>query len=188
MSQPAVKDQKRKLEIGDPAPYFSLKSTDGKTYTIADVHGAKGTVVIFMCNHCPYVKGALDRIIADMKELKALGIGSVAISANDAANYPEDSFENMQKLAAAKSFPFPYLYDETQNVARAFDAVCTPEFYGFDAGQKLVYHGRLDSAGNKPLPKNGKRELFEAMKQYAETGKPAPNQQPSIGCSIKWKN
>jgi peroxiredoxin len=188
MSQPAVKDQKHKLAPGDAAPYFSLKGTDGKSYSIGDVRGSKGVVVIFMCNHCPYVKGALDRIIKDMNELKALGIGSVAISSNDVENYPEDNFENMQRLAASKSLPFPYLFDETQDIARAFDAATTPEFYGFDSALKLVYHGRLDSAGNKPLPPEGKRELFEAMKAVAEGGKPSDNQQPSIGCSIKWKS
>ncbi len=187
MSIAAVKDQKSPVQFGWQAADFNLPGTDGKSYQLADVKGAKGLVVIFMCNHCPYVMGALDRIVSDMKELKALGIGSIAISANDVANYPDDSFDNMKKLAAAKSFPFPYVYDETQDVARAYDAQCTPEFYGFDAGLKLVYHGRLDEAGRNPLPPGGKRELVEAMKAIAE-GKGAPaNQQASVGCSIKWK-
>jgi len=188
MSQAAVKDQKQPVGPGWKAADFRLKATDGKSYTLAEARRPKGLVVIFMCNHCPYVKGALDRIIKDMAELKALGVGVLAISSNDAKNYPDDSFENMQKLAIAKEFPFPYAFDETQDVARAYDAVCTPEFYGFDAGLKLVYHGRLDEGGKNPLPPGGKRELVEAMKAVAAGGTTPGNQQPSIGCTIKWKS
>jgi peroxiredoxin len=188
MSQSAVKDQNQPVQLGWKAEPFRLKGTDGKFYTLEETRGPKGLVIIFMCNHCPYVKGALDRIVKDMKELKALGIGSVAIMSNDVENYPDDSFENMQKLASAKAFPFPYVIDETQGIARAYDAQCTPEFYGFDSGLKLVYHGRLDSAGKNSLPADGKRELVEAMKDVAEGGKAAGNEQASIGCSIKWKN
>jgi peroxiredoxin len=182
MSQAAVKDQK-----GWKAPDFRLKGTDEKFWTVADARGPNGLVVIFMCNHCPYVKGALDRIVRDMRDLKSAGIGYIAIMPNDTANYPDDSFENMKKLAADMKFPFPYVIDETQDVARAYDAVCTPEFYGFNANLELVYHGRLDSAGRNPLPSDGKRELFEAMKAAAENGRGPANQQPSIGCTIKWK-
>lgn len=188
MSQAAVKDQKQPMGSGAPAPDFRLKATDGKSYALGDVRGPKGLVVIFMCNHCPYVKGALYRIIRDMADLKAYGIGSIAISANDVKNYPDDSFENMQKLATSKALPFPYAFDETQDVARAYDAQCTPEFYGFDAGLKLVYHGRLDEGGKNPLPPGGRRELFEAMKAVASGGKAPDVQHASVGCSIKWKS
>jgi len=187
MSQAAVKDQKSPVRPGWRAADFRLKGTDGKNWSLAEAKGPKGLVVIFMCNHCPYVQGALDRIIRDMKDLKAIGVGAIAIMSNDVKNYPDDSFENMQKLAAAKALPFPYVIDETQDVARAYDAQCTPEFYGFDAGLKLAYHGRLDAAGRNALPPGGTRELVEAMKAVAE-GKSAPaEQQASIGCSIKWK-
>ena len=187
MPQPAIKDQKQPVSPGWEAADFRLKGTDGKTYSLADVKGPKGLVVIFMCNHCPYVKGALDRIIKDMTELKTLGVGSVAISSNDVVNYPDDSFENMQKIAVAKKFPFPYVFDETQDVAHAYDAQCTPEFYGFDAALSLAYHGRLDEGGKNPLPPGGKRELVEAMKAVASGGKAPATQHASIGCSIKWK-
>lgn len=187
MSQAAVKDQKQPVSIGWAAADFRLKGTDGKFYTQTDARGPKGLVVIFMCNHCPYVKGALDRIARDMADLKAFGIGSIAISANDVENYPDDSFENMQKLAAAKALPFPYVIDETQDVARTHDAQCTPEFYGFDANLKLAYHGRLDEGGKNPLPPGGRRELFEAMKAVAGGGAAPAIQHASIGCSIKWK-
>jgi len=187
MSQAAVKDQKGPVQLGWRAADFRLKDTDGKTWTLADARGPKGLLVIFMCNHCPYVKGALDRIIRDVNELKPLGIGAIAISSNDPLTHPDDSFENMQKLAAAKKFPFPYAFDETQDIARAYDAACTPEFYGFDAALKLAYHGRIDEGGIKVPPPGSKRELFEAMKNIAETGHGPTEQHPSIGCSIKWK-
>jgi len=188
MSLTAIKDQKSPVQPGWMAGDFRLKGTDEKIWSPGEAKGPKGLVVIFMCNHCPYVQGALDRIIQDTKKLKALGIGSIAIMPNDVKNYPDDSFENMQKLAAAKSLPFPYVIDETQNVARAYDAQCTPEFYGFDSNLELIYHGRLDAAGRNALPSGGKRELFEAMKAVAEGKKAPADQQASIGCSIKWKN
>ncbi|MDP9127721.1 MAG: thioredoxin family protein [Pseudomonadota bacterium] len=187
MSQPAVNDQKGAVQLGWPAADFRLKGTTGQFYTLGDVRGPKGLLVMFICNHCPYVKGALDRIIRDVTELRALGIGSVAIMSNDTVAYPDDSFENMQRLASEKNLPFPYLIDMTQEVARAYDAACTPEFYGFDANLKLAYHGRID-AGGKAMPASGsKRELFEAMKQIAEEGRGPEEQHVSIGCSIKWK-
>jgi len=187
MSQSAVKDQKQPVRLGWQAAPFRLKGTDGKFYTLNEARGPKGLAVIFMCNHCPYVKGALDRIMKDMEELKTLGIGSIAIMSNDVENYPNDSFENMQKLAAEKKLPFPYVIDTTQEVARAYDAACTPEFYGFDANLKLAYHGRLDAGGKSTPPPGAKRELFEAMKMIAETGRGPSEQHTSIGCSIKWK-
>jgi peroxiredoxin len=188
MSQPAIKGQKQAVSLGWRAADFRLEGTDGKSYSINDVRGPKGLLVIFMCNHCPYVKGALDRIIRDTTELKALGIGSVAIMSNDTVNYPDDSFENMKKLAKDKKLPFPYLFDEKQDVAHAYDAACTPEFYGFDAGLQLAYRGRIDAGGMKNPPAGSPRELYEAMKLIAETGKGPKNQQPGIGCSIKWKS
>lgn len=187
MSQPAVKDQKVPVQLGWSAADFRLKGTDGKTYTLADLRGPKGLLVMFICNHCPYVKSALDRIIRDVEEAKALGIGAVGIMSNDTVNYPDDSFENMQKLAAAKNLPFPYVIDTTQDVARAYDAACTPEFYAFDANLKLAYHGRIDAGGKNVPPPGAKRELFEALKSIAATGKGPAEQHTSIGCSIKWK-
>ncbi len=172
---------------GWKAPDFRLPATDGKTYALADVGGPKGTLVMFICNHCPYVQAVLDRIVRDARELAGLGIGTVAISSNDAVTYPEDSFPRMQAVARAHAFPFPYLYDEAQDVARAYGAVCTPEFFGFNAALGLEYRGRLDASGREPAPPGARRELFEAMKLIAATGKGPNEQRPSIGCSIKWK-
>jgi len=175
------------LELGKPAPDFRLEGTDGKTYTLADVGGPKGTLVMFICNHCPYVKGAIDRIVRDCKELEALGIGSVAIMSNDTTAYSADSFDNMKRFAADHGLSFPYLIDETQEIARAYGAVCTPDFFGYNAEGKLQYRGRIDSGG-PGKPKHGaRRELFEAMKRVAETGQGPKEQIPSMGCSIKWR-
>jgi len=187
MSQPAVKDQKQPVQLGWTAADFSLKGTDDKIYTLSDVRGPKGVLVMFICNHCPYVKGALDRIIRDVNDLKALGIGAIGIMSNDTVNYPDDSFENMKKLASAKKLPFPYVIDETQSVARAYHAVCTPEFYGFGANLRLAYRGRIDEGGKNNPPVGSLRELFEAMKLIAATGKGPAQQYPGIGCSIKWR-
>ena len=172
--------------FGEKAKPFELMATDGKTYTLDDVSGPKGTLVMFICNHCPYVKSVLDRIIRDVKDLEAYGIGAVAIMSNDTVNYPDDSFENMKKLAEAKNFPFLYLFDETQAVARAYDAVCTPDFFGYNADLELQYRGRLDASKTTPVP-NAVRELYDAMVQVAETGRGPKDQIPSMGCSIKWK-
>lgn len=169
------------------APDFSLPGVDGKTYSLADVQGKNGTLVVFMCNHCPYVLAILERLIRDVKELQALGIGVVAINANDPTQYVQDSFENMQKMAAAHAFPFPYLFDQTQEVARAYDAVCTPDFFGFDKDLGLQYRGRLDASNKNAGPSDAKRELFEAMTLVVETGHGPEAQTPSMGCSIKWK-
>jgi peroxiredoxin len=172
--------------FGEPAHDFDLPGTDGRRHTLQGVRGENGTLVMFICNHCPYVKAVLDRIIRDARELKEQGVGVVAISANDPADYPEDGFENMKKLAEARNFPFPYLFDETQEVARAYGAVCTPDFFGYNAALVLKYRGRLDASRNQPVP-NAKRELFEAMSEIARTGKGPAEQVPSMGCSIKWK-
>ena len=170
-----------------PAPGFTLPATDGKTYSLADVAGPKGALVMFICNHCPYVLAVIDRIVRDARDLQAMGIGVAAISSNDVVAYPADSFENMGKLAQEKGFTFPYLYDEDQSVARAYDAACTPDFFGFNADLGLQYRGRLDASRKEAGPPDLRRDLFEAMKQVAETGKGPAEQVPSMGCSIKWK-
>ncbi len=174
-------------DFGRPAPDFSLPGTDGRTWTLDDVKGEKGTLVMFICNHCPYVLAVLDRIIRDARDLQDLGIGVVAISSNDPEAYPEDSFENMKKMAEARGFPFPYLFDESQEVARAYGAACTPDFFGFNKDLALQYRGRLDASRKEAGPPDLRRDLYEAMKQIAETGRGPEEQIPSMGCSIKWK-
>ncbi len=174
-------------DFGWQAPDFTLPATDGKTYSLTNIKGDNGTLVMFICNHCPYVKSVLDRIIRDASDLTELGIGVVAINGNDADDYPEDSFEGMQSVASANGFPFPYLHDETQSVAKAYDAVCTPDFFGFDADGGLQYRGHLDASRREAGPEDLRRDLYEAMKQVAETGQGPTDQIPSMGCSIKWK-
>ncbi len=173
--------------FGWPAPDFDLPATDGNRYRLADVAGPNGTLIMFICNHCPYVLAVLDRIQRDAAELQSLGIGVAAISANDADAYPADSFDNMKKMAEVRGFSFPYLYDEDQTVARDYDAVCTPDFFGFDSDGGLQYRGRLDASRKEAGPADLRRDLFEAMKQVVETGKGPAEQVPSMGCSIKWK-
>jgi peroxiredoxin len=172
--------------FGEKAHDFSLPGIDGKTHRLADVQGPKGTVVVFMCNHCPYVKTIIDRLIRDADELKASGVNVVAIGSNDATTHPEDGFDEMQRWAVAKRFPFPYLHDETQEVASTYGAVCTPDFFGYNADMELQYRGRLDASRTSLVP-DARRELFEAMCQVAETGRGPQEQTPSMGCSIKWK-
>ena len=174
--------------FGWKAPDFRLPATDGRTTTLADVHGPKGTLVMFICNHCPYVQAVIDRIVRDARDLESLGVRSVAISSNDAASYPEDSFPRMKTLARLHAFPFPYLYDESQDTARAYGALCTPDFFGFNGALELQYRGRLDASGREPGEPSARRELFEAMELVAATGKGPSAQRPSIGCSIKWKD
>ena len=173
-------------DFGWKAPDFRLPGIDGKTYALSDIRGPKGTLVMFICNHCPYVRAVIGRIVRDAGALAALGVTSVAISANDVASYPEDSFDNMKLFAAEHGFAFPYLYDESQDVARAYNAVCTPDFFGFNARLELHYRGRLDESGRQAVP-DARRELFEAMTLIAATGQGPREQTPSIGCSIKWK-
>jgi peroxiredoxin len=175
------------LRLDTPAGDFHLPATDGKTYTLADVSGRKGTVIVFICNHCPYVKAVIDRMVADAKVLLAEGFGFAAICPNDATAYPEDSFANMKRFAQTHRFPFPYLHDETQAVARAYDAQCTPDFFGFDASGRLKYRGRLDEGRTAPPPKGARRDLVEAMRAITRTGAAPADQVPSMGCSIKWK-
>ena len=173
-------------ELGWPAPDFTLPGVDGEEHAFDDCRGERGTVVMFICNHCPYVKSSLSRIVRDARALLDQGVRCVAICANDADAYPEDSFEQMGRVAYDNDFPFPYLYDESQAVARAYGAVCTPDFFGFDRGLALAYRGRLDSSGRSPDP-DAPRELFPAMVAIAR-GDPAPaTQHASIGCSIKWR-
>ncbi len=174
-------------EFDRPAPDFSLPGVDGKIWTRDDCKGEKGLLVMFICNHCPYVKAVIHRIIRDTKELADYGIGSVAILSNDPTDYPEDSFENMQRIAKELDFPFPYLLDETQAVAKAYGAVCTPDFFGYNAQLGLQYRGRLDESRKETAPEGVRRDLFEAMKQVAETGQGPQEQIPSMGCSIKWR-
>ena len=174
-------------EFGKPALDFSLPGVDGRTWTLQECRGEKGLLVMFICNHCPYVKAVLERMVRDTAELKALGVNSVAIMSNDPAEYEEDSFENMRKVAESNSFSFPYLYDETQDVARAYGAVCTPDFFGYNGDLELQYRGRLDESRKQAAPPDVRRDLFEAMKQVVETGAGPQQQIPSMGCSIKWR-
>jgi peroxiredoxin len=173
--------------LGQKAPAFRLPGTDGKYWSLADVAGPNGTVVAFICNHCPYVKAVAPRMVADAKTLVAEGIGFVAISSNDASSHPADSFDNMKLFAGQYDFTFPYLYDEDQTVARAWDAACTPEFYGLSKDGVIAYHGRLDEGRKDPPPPGARRELLDAMHMIAKTGRGPAEQLPSVGCSIKWK-
>ncbi|HRQ58151.1 MAG TPA: thioredoxin family protein [Azoarcus taiwanensis] len=174
-------------DFGWPAPAFDLPGTDGRRHSLASARGPKGLLVMFICNHCPYVKAVIDRIIRDTRELASLGIGSIAIMANDPAVYPEDDWNNMVAIAQRLDFPFPYVMDETQTVARAYGAVCTPDFFGFNADMQLQYRGRLDASGRSPAAPDARRDLFEAMRQIAETGCGPEEQVAAIGCSIKWR-
>jgi peroxiredoxin len=175
-------------DFGWKAPDFSLPATDGRVLRFADVRGPKGTLVMFICNHCPYVQAILPRLIDDARQLQREGIGVAAISSNDAEAYPEDSFEAMKRLAETLALPFPYLYDEDQSVARAYGAVCTPDFFGFNAEDALQYRGRFDASRKEAAPPGTRRDLFEAMQLVARTGHGPAEQIPSIGCSIKWKS
>ena len=178
--------QPGKAEIGWKAVDFALPSTTGDVITLGDVSGRNGTLVMFICNHCPYVTSAIERIVDDACKLTEAGIGIAAICSNDAVTYPSDSFDNMVRFAKVNRFPFPYLHDEDQSVARSYGAACTPDFFGFNASHSLQYRGRLDSGG-KQVVKGARRELLEGMLQVANSGRGPERQIPSIGCSIKWK-
>jgi peroxiredoxin len=173
--------------FGWKAADFALKGVDGKSYALADVRGPKGTLVVFICNHCPYVKASIGRIVAEAQALREIGIGTIAVMPNDIEAYPEDSFDNMKAFAAKHSFSFPYVIDKTQEVARAYGAQCTPDFFGLNAQDELQYRGRLDATRMAPVA-NARRDLFEAMTQVAETSHGPAEQIPSMGCSIKWKD
>ena len=174
-------------DFGQKAHDFELKSTDNKILSLNDVVGEKGTLIMFICNHCPYVKAVTKDIVDDFNELKKIGINSVAICANDAVNYPEDSFENMIEFSIKNKFSFPYLNDETQEIAKTYDAVCTPDFFGYNKNLELQYRGRLRELKNLVPVRSGESDLLKAMKRIAETGNGPQNQIPSAGCSIKWK-
>jgi peroxiredoxin len=173
--------------LGWKAADFDLPGVEGKRHTLASARGPNGLLVMFICNHCPYVKAVLERIVRDCAELAPHGVGAIAINSNDPADYPEDSFDNMKRVARERKLPFPYAFDETQDVARAYAAQCTPDFFGFNSKLELQYRGRLDASRRDPVP-GARRELFEAMLQVARTGEGPKEQTPSVGCSIKWKS
>ncbi len=174
-------------DFGWKAVDAELPDISGQTVSIFENAGPNGLVVSFICNHCPYVRAVIDRIVRDANDLKSLGIGFVAINSNDADAYPQDSFEKMKEFAAQHNFTFPYLHDEDQSVARAYEAACTPDFFGFNSKFELQYRGRLDASRKETGAEDLRRDLFEAMKMVAETGKGPAEQIPSMGCSIKWK-
>lgn len=174
-------------DFGAKAVDFALPGVDGRVWTREQCRGESGLLVMFICNHCPYVKAILGRLVRDTAELRTLGVNSVAIMSNDPAEYAEDSFENMQVVAEREKFPFPYLVDETQEIARAYGAVCTPDFFGYNHGLELQYRGRLDASRKELAPPDVRRDLFEAMAAVARTGKGPGEQIPSVGCSIKWR-
>tara|TARA_B100001564_G_scaffold159008_1_gene133634 strand:- start:116 stop:670 length:555 start_codon:yes stop_codon:yes gene_type:complete len=174
-------------DFGKKAIPFKLKSTEGNFVSLDQVRGKNGTLIMFICNHCPYVKAITKDIVEDCNELKKIGINSIAISSNDTVNYPEDSFENMIEFAKKNKFNFPYLIDETQEIAKAYDAVCTPDFFGYNKNLELQYRGRSRELKKLMPVRNGKSDLFKAMVQIAETNNGPKSQTPSAGCSIKWK-
>jgi len=173
-------------EFDTPAIDFKLEGVDGKIHTLDSCKGENGLLIMFICNHCPYVKAILDRIIRDVKELNTMGVNAVAIMSNNPEEYEADSFANMQKISNELEFPFPYLIDKTQEVAKAYGAVCTPDFFGYNSNLELQYRGRLDASRKESAPADAKRDLFEAMSQVAKTGQGPKEQIPSMGCSIKW--
>tara|TARA_B100000902_G_C27266183_1_gene893638 strand:- start:325 stop:873 length:549 start_codon:yes stop_codon:yes gene_type:complete len=173
-------------EFGWQAKNFSLPSTENKIIELDTARGRKGTLIMFICNHCPYVISILDEIIFEANELIKNEIAVIAISSNDVSTHPEDSFENMKRLSINNNLPFPYLYDETQEVAKVYNAACTPDFFGFNSDLRLQYRGRLSN--KKENSKELRRELFSAMMEIASNGKGPLDQIPSMGCSIKWKS
>ena len=173
-------------DFGQKAHNFELKSTDNKILSLNDVKGENGTLVMFICNHCPYVKAVTKDIVEDCKKLKEIGVNAVAICANDADNYPEDSFENMIEFAKKNNFNFPYLIDETQEIAMNYGAVCTPDFFGYNSKNELQYRGRIAEMNNLKFV-NDKNDLLDAMIEISRTERGPKNQFASAGCSIKWK-
>ena len=174
-------------DFGWKAPDFQLPDTNGKPWTLASLQGPSGVLLMFICNHCPYVMSVIDRLCRDVAEVQQLGFGAAAIMSNDTVAYPDDSYENMRRLARQHGFTFPYLFDATQEVARAYGAACTHDFFGFNRGLELQYRGRLDSNGRNPATPATRRELVEAMRLIAATGEGPREQVASIGCSIKWR-
>lgn len=174
-------------DFGWQAKDFNLLGVDGKYWNLSEINGANGLLIMFICNHCPYVKAILPRLVNDLDGLKKMGINTVAISSNDVVNYPQDSYENMQKISEEQKFSFPYLFDESQKVAKLYKAICTPDFFGFNAKLKLQYRGRFDSSGRGEPPANNQRDLYLGMQMIAKTQQGPKEQFSSIGCSIKWK-
>lgn len=174
-------------DFGKPAIDFNLPGVDGRHWSLAQCKGDNGLLIMFICNHCPYVKAVLERIVRDTVELEPLGIKSVAIMSNDSIEYPEDCFDNMTRVAERYRFNFPYLHDESQEIAKAYGAVCTPDFFGYNAGLGLQYRGRIDSSNKQTATEDAERELFNAMQRIAKTGTGPEQQIAGIGCSIKWK-
>jgi len=175
-------------DFGKKAENFELKSTENKIITLNDAKGQNGTLIMFICNHCPYVKAVIEDIVNNCKTLENDGIRSIAIMSNDTKNYPEDSFDNMIKFAKNNKFSFPYLIDETQETAKKYDAVCTPDFFGYNKNLELQYRGRITELKDLKPVKNSENDLLKAMKMVAKTGKGPTEQTPSMGCSIKWFN
>lgn len=174
-------------DFGAPWHEFTLPGIDGRDHSLTDIRGPRGTLVMFICNHCPYVQSIIDRIVRDAAKMQAAGIGVVAISANDVQDYPQDGPDQMKAFAARHGFSFPYLYDESQDVARAYGAECTPDFFGYNANGELQYRGRFDASARVAGPSDARPELLEAMLQIADTGRGPENQVQSMGCSIKWR-
>jgi len=172
--------------FGEKIYDFNLKSVDEKTYSLKQVIGKNGTLIMFICNHCPYVKAIIKELSQTALELEKYNVKSVAIMSNDTVNYPDDSYENMKKFSKENNFNFPYLIDETQEIAKAYGAVCTPDFFGYNSNLKLQYRGRLDESRKETAPEDVRRDLFEAMKEVAISGQGPREQIPSMGCSIKW--
>ena len=175
-------------DFGKKADNFKLKSTDNKIVSLTDIQGENGTLIMFICNHCPYVKAIIEDIVEDCKKLEKIGIASLAVCSNDTINYPEDSFDNMIKFSKNHNFNFPYVIDETQDIAKKYGAVCTPDFFGYNKDLELQYRGRIRELKNLKPISLGESDLFMAMKQISKTKKGPKNQFPSMGCSIKWMN
>ena len=172
--------------FGEKSHHFNLQSTEGKLVDLNDVIGKNGYLIMFICNHCPYVQAIINFLVEDAKYLETIGLKSVAIMSNDTKTYPEDSFENMKKFAKENNFTFPYLYDEKQDIAKKYSAVCTPDFFGYNKNSELQYRGRILEARKLKPVREGDSDLKKAMKLIAETGKGPKNQIPSMGCNIKW--
>ena len=175
-------------DFGQKAIPFELKSTDNKILSLNDIKGENGTLIMFICNHCPYVKAITKELVEDCSELNKIGINSVAICSNDFVNYPEDSFDNMIKFSNENHFNFPYLHDDTQEIAKAYDAVCTPDFFGYNKNLELQYRGRIRELKDLKPVRSEQSDLYKAMRQISETNIGPKDQIPSVGCSIKWLN
>jgi len=175
-------------DFGKKAENFKLNSTENKIISLNEIQGENGTLIMFICNHCPYVKAVIEEVVEDCKKLVSFGVNAVAINSNDVKNYPEDSFDNMIKFSKNHDFNFPYLFDETQKIANNYGAVCTPDFFGYNKNLELQYRGRMRELKNLKPVGSSESDLFKAMKQISETGNGPKDQIPSMGCNIKWFN